>query len=154
MREEVRADSRADSRNQMAEVGEKGNGRWERGEGKSENEKGKRKTRKGWLRPSTIDHRPSTKNMNHDEIRAAIAVLPGWSFEDDSLVKTFQFGSFREAVSFIVRLSFEAEERNHHPELANIYNRVEVRLRTHDAGNKVTELDLALAQAIENLSWV
>lgn len=92
--------------------------------------------------------------MNHDEIRAALAVLPGWSFEDDSLVKTFRFGSFREAVSFIVRLSFEAEERNHHPELTNIYNRVDVRLRTHDAGNKVTELDLALAQAIENLSWV
>lgn len=92
--------------------------------------------------------------MNHDEIRAALAALPGWSFEDDSLVKTFRFGSFREAISFIVRLSFEAEERNHHPELANIYNRVDIRLRTHDAGNKVTESDLALAQAIENLSWV
>ena len=92
--------------------------------------------------------------MNHDEIRVALAALPGWSFEDDSLVKTFRFGSFREAISFIVRLSFEAEERNHHPELANIYNRVDIRLRTHDAGNKVTESDLALAQAIENLSWV
>ncbi len=92
--------------------------------------------------------------MNHDEIRVALAALPGWSFEDDSLVKTFRFGSFREAISFIVRLSFEAEERNHHPELANIYNRVDIRLRTHDAGNKVTESDLALARAIENLSWV
>ena len=92
--------------------------------------------------------------LDYDEIRAALVALPGWSLEDDSLSKTFQFGSFREAVSFIVRLSYEAEERNHHPELANVYNRVEVRLRTHDAGNKVTELDLALAQAIENLSWV
>jgi len=92
--------------------------------------------------------------LEHDEIRSALATLPGWSFEDDSLVKTFQFASFREAISFIVRLSFEAEERNHHPELANVYNRVDVRLRTHDAGNKVTESDLALAQAIENLSWV
>ena len=92
--------------------------------------------------------------VSEDEIRAALVALPDWSFEDDSLTKTYQFGSFREAIGFIVRLSFEAEERNHHPELANVYNRVEVRLRTHDAGNKVTELDLALAQAIENLSWV
>ena len=92
--------------------------------------------------------------MDDSEIRAALAVLPGWSYEDDSIVKTYQFGSFREAIGFIVRLSFEAEERNHHPELTNVYNRVEIRLRTHAAGNKVTESDLALAQAIENLSWV
>jgi len=80
--------------------------------------------------------------------------LPGWSFEDDSLVKAFQFGSFREAVSFIVRLAFEAEQRDHHPEITNVYNRVEIRLRTHDAGNKVTKSDLTLARAIEDLSWV
>jgi len=92
--------------------------------------------------------------LDQNQVEIGLAALPGWSFEDDSLVKTFKFGSFREAVSFIVRLSFEAEERNHHPELANVYNRVDVRLRTHDAGNKVTESDLALAQAIENLSWV
>ncbi len=92
--------------------------------------------------------------LDQNQVEIGLAALPGWSFEDDSLVKTFKFGSFREAVSFIVRLSFEAEERNHHPELFNVYNRVDVRLRTHDAGNQVTESDLALAQAIENLSWV
>jgi 4a-hydroxytetrahydrobiopterin dehydratase len=92
--------------------------------------------------------------LQEDEIRIALDALPGWSFEDNALSKVYRFGSFREAVSFIVRLSFEAEQRDHHPELLNVYNRVEVRLRTHDAGNVVTEADADLAQAIENLSWV
>lgn len=92
--------------------------------------------------------------LTNDQINDALAHLPGWSFEDDSLVKTFEFGSFREAMSFMVRLSFEAEERNHHPELSNVYNRVDVRLNTHDAGGKVTQFDVDLAGAIEHLSWV
>ena len=94
------------------------------------------------------------KPLSNDQIEAAITNLPGWTFEVDCLHKTFEFGGFREAVSFIVRLSFEAEERNHHPELSNVYHRVTIRLRTHDAGNKVTAADVALAAAIEEFSWV
>jgi 4a-hydroxytetrahydrobiopterin dehydratase len=45
-------------------------------------------------------------------------------------------------------MSFEAEELAHHPELLQVYGRVELRLRTHDAGNRVTALDVALATAI------
>ena len=92
--------------------------------------------------------------LNTNQIQSALAGLPGWAFEDDGLIKTFEFGSFREAVSFIVRIGFEAEQRDHHPELSNVYNRVVIRLSTHDAGNKVTELDVDLAGAIESLSWV
>jgi len=87
-------------------------------------------------------------------VNAALAALDGWSFSDDSLRKTYTFGSFREAISFIVRIAFEAEQRDHHPELSNVYNRVSVTLRTHDAGNRVTAADTELATAIENLAWV
>ncbi len=87
-------------------------------------------------------------------VNAALATLDGWSFSDDSLRKTYTFGSFREAISFIVRIAFEAEQRDHHPELSNVYNRVSVTLRTHDAGNRVTAADTELATAIENLAWV
>ena len=87
-------------------------------------------------------------------IREALTELPRWVHEDDMLTKQFSFSTFREAVSFIVRLSFEAEQLDHHPELHNVYNRVTVSLRTHDAGNKVTEADLRLARAIESFSWV
>jgi 4a-hydroxytetrahydrobiopterin dehydratase len=92
--------------------------------------------------------------LSNDQVAEALAELPGWTFEDDCLEKTFEFGSFRAAVSFIVRLAFEAEQQNHHPELANVYNRVQIRLRTHDAGNKVTQMDLDLAKTIEHISWV
>ena len=80
--------------------------------------------------------------------------MPGWRFEDDQLKKTFELSNFRAAVSFIVRLSFYAEELNHHPDLHNVYSTVDIALTTHDAGDKVTEMDLKLARAIEGFSWV
>lgn len=95
-----------------------------------------------------------TKPLTPDEISAACAKLPGWALERDALAKTFKFGSFREAMSFMNRVAFEAEEMNHHPEWTNVYNRVMVRLSTHDAGNKVTSKDADLASRIQRISWV
>jgi 4a-hydroxytetrahydrobiopterin dehydratase len=40
---------------------------------------------------------------------------------------------------------------NHHPEWTNCWNRVTIKLSTHDAGDIITEKDRNLAQAIENL---
>ena len=95
-----------------------------------------------------------SKPLTSDEITAACARLPGWAFERDALTKTFKFGSFREALSFMVRAGFEAEELNHHPEWTNVYNRVAVRLNTHDAGGKVTDKDVELAGRLQKISWV
>jgi 4a-hydroxytetrahydrobiopterin dehydratase len=88
------------------------------------------------------------------EITAALAGLPGWTFAGDALAKEFKFGSFREAFSFMTRVAFEAEAMDHHPDWTNVYNRVAVRLNTHDAGGKVTAKDVLLAQKIQALSWV
>lgn len=88
------------------------------------------------------------------EIQTALAGLPGWKAEGEALVKTFKFHSFREALGFMVRVGFEAEAMNHHPDWTNVYNRVEVRLNTHDAGGKVTARDVELAQHIQKISWV
>lgn len=96
----------------------------------------------------------SREPLTSQQIAEALADLPGWRHEDDRLKKTFRFQNFREAVSFIVRMSFEAEERDHHPELRNVYHTVDVALTTHDAGNRVTGMDIALARAIEEFSWV
>lgn len=92
--------------------------------------------------------------LSRDEIDDALRDLEGWRWETDQLQKEFEFSDFRAAISFIVRLAFHAEELNHHPELTNVYNRVSVALSTHDAGNKVTEMDLRLARAIEEFLWV
>lgn len=91
--------------------------------------------------------------LTNDEITEALAKLRGWRHEGDALQKTFQLKNFREAMSFLVRLSFEAEQRDHHPEIKNVYGKVEILLRTHDAGDKVTKADVELAQAIEAFSW-
>lgn len=91
--------------------------------------------------------------MTPSEITQALMHLPGWKYQDPYLEKTFQFQNFREAISFIVRMSFCAEELNHHPEIKNVYNQVHLKLTTHDAGNQVTQKDIALATAIEVFSW-
>jgi 4a-hydroxytetrahydrobiopterin dehydratase len=95
-----------------------------------------------------------SKPLSAPKIAAALSGLPGWSFKRDMLVKTFKFGSFREALSFMVRAGFEAEALNHHPDWTNVYNRVVVRLTTHDAGDKVTAKDIELATHLEKISWV
>jgi len=77
--------------------------------------------------------------------------LEGWELKDDKLTKLFKFKNFREAMTFLMRLAFEAEAMNHHPEIENVYNKVRLSLTTHDAGNKVTEQDVALARQVEKL---
>lgn len=88
------------------------------------------------------------------EISAALSTLPGWRVDHEALAKSFTFGSFREAMSFMGRVAFEAEELNHHPEWTNVYNRVAIRLSTHDAGGKITTKDVELAARIQRISWV
>jgi 4a-hydroxytetrahydrobiopterin dehydratase len=94
------------------------------------------------------------KPLTPAKIAEALRVLPDWRLKRDTLAKTFKFGTFREAMSFMVRVSFEAEAMNHHPEWTNVYNTVAIRLNTHDAGGKVTSKDVALAEKIQAISWV
>ncbi|HVU32448.1 MAG TPA: 4a-hydroxytetrahydrobiopterin dehydratase [Opitutaceae bacterium] len=95
-----------------------------------------------------------SKPLTVEEITAARAGLPGWAYEANALAKTFKFDTFREAMGFMLRVAFEAEAMNHHPEWENVYNRVTIRLSTHDAGGKVTAKDAELAQRIQKISWV
>ena len=89
--------------------------------------------------------------LSNDAIESALGALSGWSHEDDKLTKTFKLADFREALGFIVRIGLEAETANHHPELFNVYSTVRISLSTHDAGNKVTQKDVDLAKAIEQI---
>jgi len=95
---------------------------------------------------------PSRDPLSDAAIDDALSDLEGWSHADDKLQKTYEFSDFREAISFVVRLSFYAEEMNHHPELENVYNTVSVALTTHDAGGQVTEMDVELASQLEDLA--
>jgi len=89
--------------------------------------------------------------LEDSAIDAALVSLPEWSRETDGLSRVVQFGDFQEALAFIVRVGFLAEQQNHHPAIFNIYNRVRLALSTHDAGDQITERDIALAREIEKL---
>ena len=74
-----------------------------------------------------------------------------WTEQNNKLKKSFVFKDFNEAFGFMTRVAFLAEKMDHHPTWTNTWNRVDIELSTHDAGNTVTDLDRKLAEAIDKL---
>jgi 4a-hydroxytetrahydrobiopterin dehydratase len=88
--------------------------------------------------------------LTQAERDAALATLPQWSLADDgrAINRTLKFADFAQAFGFMTRVAIAAEKADHHPEWFNVYNRVEIRLTTHDAGG-LSQRDVALAKAID-----
>lgn len=74
-----------------------------------------------------------------------------WQEQHNSLYRKFEFRDFSEAFGFMSRVALAAEKMDHHPLWTNVYNRVEIWLSTHDAGDIITEKDRALAKQIDGL---
>jgi 4a-hydroxytetrahydrobiopterin dehydratase len=74
-----------------------------------------------------------------------------WKEEDNQLNKKFEFKNFSEAFAFMTRVALAAEKMDHHPLWTNVYNKVEIWLSTHDAGDVVTEKDRKLSRMIDDL---
>jgi len=74
-----------------------------------------------------------------------------WIEKNDKLKRKFEFKDFNEALAFINKLATICESMNHHPEINWVYNKIELTLSTHDAGNKITELDYQLANKIDKI---
>lgn len=74
-----------------------------------------------------------------------------WQENENSLYRKFEFRNFSEAFAFMMRVAIEAEKMDHHPLWTNVYNKVEIWLSTHDAGDVVTDKDRRLAQRIDTL---
>lgn len=90
--------------------------------------------------------------LTEAERDAALAALPPWRLRDDGLaiVRDLKFADFAEAFGFMARVAIHAEKVDHHPEWANVYNRVSVTLTTHDAGG-LSLRDVALAREIDRI---
>jgi 4a-hydroxytetrahydrobiopterin dehydratase len=86
--------------------------------------------------------------LGEAEIHSALHKLPDWSVKASNIEAAFAFKTFRDAIAFILEVAFEAEAMNHHPEIRNTYNRVSFSLCTHDAGRRITDLDVELAARI------
>jgi len=74
-----------------------------------------------------------------------------WKEENNKLTRKFEFKNFIEAFAFMTKVAILAEKQNHHPYWTNVYNKVEIYLNTHDAGDVVTEKDHKLAKSIDAL---
>ena len=74
-----------------------------------------------------------------------------WKETDNKLCKAFVFGDFIQAFAFMTKVALIAEKMDHHPTWTNTWNKVEIWLSTHDAGNVVTDKDRKLAEAIDGL---
>ena len=75
----------------------------------------------------------------------------GWEITDGRLTRSFTFSNFSQAWGFLARVALAAERADHHPEIWNEWNRVRLSITTHDAGNTLTEKDLALAVLVNGL---
>ncbi len=74
-----------------------------------------------------------------------------WTEKNNQLQRSFEFKNFVHAFAFMTRVAFAAEKMNHHPNWHNVWNRVDIALCTHDAGDTVTEKDRKLAAAIDKI---
>lgn len=74
-----------------------------------------------------------------------------WKEEDNKLHKKFEFKDFSEAFAFMTRVALAAEKMDHHPKWTNEYNKVEMWLSSHGAGDIVTEKDKKLSAIIDKI---
>ena len=92
------------------------------------------------------------KPLTESDIKDALTgELASWKWKDDKLHRSYTFGNFKEAIGFLVQIGFAAEAQAHHPEIFNVYNRVDISLTTHDADSRVTQKDVTLARSIEEI---
>jgi 4a-hydroxytetrahydrobiopterin dehydratase len=85
------------------------------------------------------------------EVDAALAALPGWRREGDTLVADRELRGFTAAIAFVNRVAEAAEAAGHHPDvLVHDYRHVRLLLTTHSEGG-ITEADLSLARTLDGL---
>ncbi|HTU09544.1 MAG TPA: 4a-hydroxytetrahydrobiopterin dehydratase [Allosphingosinicella sp.] len=91
--------------------------------------------------------------LGEAERAAALAGLAGWTYDAarNGIAKSFAFADFGEAFAFMTRVALAAEKADHHPEWANVWNKVDILLSTHSDGG-VTAKDIALAAEIERIA--
>ncbi len=89
--------------------------------------------------------------LSPEQRSTLLPTLPGWLIAQgrDAIHKQFVFPDFNNAFAFMTRIALKAEQMNHHPEWANVWNKVDITLSTHDAGG-LTLLDVELARFIES----
>jgi 4a-hydroxytetrahydrobiopterin dehydratase len=87
------------------------------------------------------------QKLTEEQIRASMNELKGWARDGNKIERSLEFDGFTEAIDFINRIAELADEADHHPEIFNVYNQVDLTLTTHDVGG-LSEKDFKLAKQI------
>ncbi len=90
------------------------------------------------------------RKLSREELTDRLSEIAGWSFEDEKLVKRFEFSNFAESLAFVNKIGDIAEEADHHPDIKFGWGYAEVATTTHDRDG-VTDHDLALAGKINSI---
>jgi 4a-hydroxytetrahydrobiopterin dehydratase len=91
------------------------------------------------------------RKLTDEELADALQRMSGWEVKEGKLHKEFKFGSFAEAMGWMVSAGIHADKLDHHPEWANVYSRVTVDLVTHDL-DAISTLDVTLAEKMDALA--
>jgi 4a-hydroxytetrahydrobiopterin dehydratase len=81
----------------------------------------------------------------------AADAISKWEERDGGLHREFEFADFSEAFAFMTRVALLAETAAHHPDWSNSWNKVQITLSSHSAGNVVTDADRELAARIDRI---
>ena len=90
------------------------------------------------------------KRLHDDEVEAELSTVPQWNRDGHHIERVLTFADFASAFGFMTAVALICERLDHHPEWSNVYNRVSIRLTTHDAGGLSTA-DFDLARRIDRL---
>ena len=92
-----------------------------------------------------------TSPLTGQELSDAVAERSGWAVEDGMLVRTRTLDTFLEALDWVQMVGGIAEQMNHHPDIDIRWRTVTLRIRTHDAGDQITALDVEFAQRVDQI---
>jgi len=92
------------------------------------------------------------QRLTDNEVDFNLTTLKGWELDENEsrINKLFTFKNFKEAFAAMTKIAEIAEELGHHPDWYNSYNKLNVKLSSHDAGG-LTMKDFELASRIEEI---
>ena len=92
--------------------------------------------------------------LTPEQIAQRMMTVPDWQLVGGTAIRRrFTFGSFKEAVSYVVRMAFHAEEADHHPDITISHKSVTLSFSTHSESG-LTERDFEGARKADRVSWV
>ena len=84
------------------------------------------------------------------QITVHLKIVPAWSKRKQTILRTFKFEGFLKSIDFVNRVARKAQKLNHHPDIDIRFNKVTLKLTTHDEGG-ITKKDFFLARQCDEV---